>query len=60
MADVVVKFSPVSIDDDGDASQKVEAGGDQKSISIEPGDRKSPDLHWVNEHLKCLITDKLR
>ena len=48
MADVVVKFSSVSIDDDSDASQKVEAGG-QKSISIEPGDRKSPDLHWVIE-----------
>ena len=46
MADVVVKFSSVSIDDDSDASQKVEAGA-QKSISIEPGDRKSPDLHWV-------------
>ena len=50
MADVVVKFSPVSIDDDGEGLQqldKVEAGG-QKSFSIEPGDRKSPDLHWVD------------
>lgn len=49
MTDLVVKFSPVRIDDDVDGSEnleKVEAGG-QKSISIEPGDRKSPDLHWV-------------
>jgi hypothetical protein len=49
MTDLVVKFSPVRIDDEGDGSEfldKVEAGG-QKSISIEPSDRKSPDLHWV-------------
>ena len=48
MTDLVVKFSPVRIDDEGDGSEYLDKVEVQKSISIEPGDRKSPDLHWVS------------
>jgi hypothetical protein len=57
MTDLVVKFSPVRIDDEGDGSEYLDKVEAQKSISIEPGDRKSPDLHWVSlkPHIRKLI-----
>ena len=51
MTDLVVKFSPVRIDDEGDGSEYLDKVEAQKSISIEPSDRKSPDLHWVSQKL---------